>query len=411
MRNIAWAGLAACTMLLMLATANAAAAGDDGVSACLASDAYLDGGDTVDLCDPASRADGLDPKTLSAVNVKMGEAFYFARRPGLAVPYLDEAIKLDPTADQAFRRRGWAHLMQREFSAAMSDFTDYLSLKPDDPDAQFAMAYARYSTGGNCVAAARDYERILAQHPDHYITRYNIAGVYSCIDSNHVRELDELKKILSAGRAAVAEVTYFGRNGRGDLDFYAHIYDQYAGRLFDLGRYDEARPGFDWLVDNYPDYMLAFVRRSNVRTDTGDPVGGLADAEKALSMYPGFPYAEYAKLAALNGLRRNEETISYATETLATGHETKNIPWVYLWRGLAYKRLGLKSEALHDLTHAVATHDGIAWSIQSQLNDSGYLFGPQSHRTYKDGGPPLDFRAKGFANALKACMIDPECFK
>lgn len=407
MRILYSIGLAAALGIAASGTAFA----DDNVAACLASDAYLDGGETVDRCDPASRVEGLDARTRSAIIAKLGEAFYFAQRPGLAIPYLDEAIKLDPQADQAFRRRGWAHLMQREISAAMEDFTEYLALKPDDPDAQFAMAYARYTTGGDCNTAAREYELILKDHPDHYITRGNLSGVYRCLDGNRVRELAELGKVLAAGREAIAGVTYYGRGGREDLDYYAHILMIHAGILLELLRYSDAQQEYDWLIANYPRFLDPYLQRSYIKISTRDPLGGLDDAEVFLATYPDYPSAQMLKIESLINLDRDDDVVDYTTQLLARGYETSRTPNIYFWRGISYKHLGYNDEAERDLTRAAATKEGLAWAVHTQLKQSGYLFGPQRDRSHDDRGPPLDTRTAEFANALKACIIDPECFK
>ena len=385
------------------------AAEQPAVTACLESNAYLDGIETVDLCDPASRVEGLDSRTLSKVHAQLGTAFYFAHRPGIAIPYLDEAIKLDPDADQAFRRRGWSHLMQGENSAAMDDFTEYLALKPDDPDAQFAMAFARREISGDCEAAAHAYERILDEHPDHFITRYNLAGAYGCLDGHRMRQVEQLSRILESDREAVAQVTYSNRRGREDLDFYARVKQDRAELLTGLNRNEEVRADLDWLIKEYPRHPQAFIFRSELLTHSGNPAAALEDAETALALAPYHPDAQFLKVFALERLRRNEDVLQFAGEVLSLGQRSHRTPDFHYWRGIAYKRLGLKNEALQDFNEAMATKEWFTWTMHTQIDQHGYLFGSQRRRRFDDGGPPLDIRAKEFVHAMEACMVDPEC--
>lgn len=95
MRLVSHAWIIVSALIIGLA-APAAAADNNKVSGCLESSAYLDGGETYDLCDKALKESGLSNGSLSAINRQIGEAYYFAQRPGLAIPYLDTAIKLDP---------------------------------------------------------------------------------------------------------------------------------------------------------------------------------------------------------------------------------------------------------------------------------------------------------------------------
>ena len=193
---------AAIAAICLGSTSSGNAAEDKTVEACLTGSAYLDAAETVDQCDKALRVADISPRTRSAVNLQIGEAFYFAGRPGIAIPYLDEAIQLDHKSGQAGRRRGWSQLRLENISAAIADFTEFLALSPDDPDALLAIAFARDSTTHNCAAAASDYERMLEHHPGHYLTRKALAGEYACIDGHGMRQLQELNKILAAGQAA-----------------------------------------------------------------------------------------------------------------------------------------------------------------------------------------------------------------
>ena len=214
---------AALAAALATAMPLAQSAEPTAVENCLAASFYPDGNELYGFCSEAIAGEIADAKIRAKVNLQLGQALYFAHQPGMALPFLDTAIKDDPGLDQAYRRRGWSHLMSGMGHRAMADFTEYLSLAPEDPDAKFAIAFARAQLGAACAATASAYEGILKQHPDHHITRYNLASTYTCIDGNSHRQVAEYDKVIGAGRDAVKEITYFSRRGARDFDFYAMV--------------------------------------------------------------------------------------------------------------------------------------------------------------------------------------------
>ena len=394
-------------MAIFIATAPPASAEKDVLVQCLEAPFYPDGSELYVLCNKALEADDLSDDTRAAIDLQLGQALYFAHRPELALSPLNEAIRLDPKSDQAFRRRGWSYVMLGYHTQAISDFTDYLALSPDDPDAQFGLAFAQRNAGGRCDRAMRDYERILADHPDHYITRYNLADAYYCVDGHQIRQLEEYSKLIAAGRGAIAGVTYYSRAGAEDYDFYALVLEARAEVLMNTGRYDDAQADYDWLTGNYPTKIAPRVNRSSANYHRGDVMAALDDAEAALKLDPDFPPAQKAKLTVLQSLHRFDEMLDYASDVLNRGHTSEEAPFFHIYRGQALKQLGYRQEAIKDINQAMAGNDMLVWSVHTQLQQSGYLFGPE--QMY--GRDPLpDFRAAPFANALEACMIDPECF-
>lgn len=273
------------------------------------------------------------------------------------------------------------------------------------------MAFVHYDHPGNCAGAAKEYERILALHPDHHMTRRTLAGNYACVDGHGMRQLQEINKIVAAGREAIADTNYFGRRGRADRDFYAVVIEDRAGIYYDTKQWKEAAADYTWLIDNYPFIFAAQMNRSYIRIETGDIAGALADADAALALQPAVIEAQLARLMALNILKRNDDMIAFADSALATGQTSPLTPKINFFRAIAYKRLGYRGEALEDFHRAVAASAGVAWAVHMHLGDAGYLFSPYRDRTQWDGGPPIDIKAREFTNAMTACMLDPECLK
>ena len=174
-----------------------------------------------------------------------------------------------------------------------------------------------------------------------------------------------------------------------------------------MGRYNDAVAEATWLIEAYPRHPEAFIERSMTRLQRNEHMGALKDAESALTISPRHPHAQTAKLDALTRLRRIDEIIRYATELLSAEYTSPATPSIHFRRGVAYKQIGHKNQAIDDLNMAMAMEDRWVWAVQAKLQQSGYLFGPP---TSGDRDPVPDFRAKPFANALEACMLDPECF-
>jgi tetratricopeptide (TPR) repeat protein len=333
---------AAAAFTLLLASTAAHSETEANVSDCLQASAYLDAVTTIEACAPVVQRSDIAPNTLAAANLQIGEALYFYGSAGKALPYLDAAIALDPTSAQAFRRRGWAQFQLKKHTSAIDDFTQFLALSPDDPDAQFALAFVRSSGPHDCEVAAKSYEEILAQHPDHYLSRLSLAAEYACVDGHRLRQLVELSRILSAGREKIADTAYYSRRGRSGPDFYAFVLGIRAGIYDDSGQAKEAMADCAWLIENYPNLPLPYVRRANLRLAAGDSGGALADAEGALAVSPDFPDAQMVRLIALNDLGRDAESVAFANTVLEKSYVSRRTPEIYLYRAMALKRLGRK---------------------------------------------------------------------
>ena len=408
MAKCGWKEIGIAALLLGATGLAHPAAAQSIVEKCLAGSYYPDGGQVYDDCEAALKTAGLPDKTLAKINLQMAEALYFAHRPNLALPLLETVLKQDPALDRAFLRRGWLQLNLEHYDAALADFTDYLERRPDDPDGQFAIAFFRDITTRDCLATAAAYEGILAAHPDHYLTRRNLAQAYRCIDGNDNRNLQQLDKIVAAGREKITGVTYYARRGGADYDFYADVRRRRRDIYYSAGRDEDTIAESTWLIEAYPSMPENYAYRGAARHSLRDFSGALADSDKSLAIQPWDPAVVRTKLSALLGLKRYEDVVAAANPLIDSGMDNDQMPWIYFWRATAFENLGRKREAIHDVHIAMAANDGIIWSTQTQLQQHGYLFGPPK---YSDRDPVPDVTTKEFSNGLEACMIDPECFQ
>lgn len=65
--------------------------------------------------------------------------------PTKALPYLDRAIEKNPEDAEAFRNRGWAHALTREFDEAIPDLNRAIELDPEDYETYQKLALALIS--------------------------------------------------------------------------------------------------------------------------------------------------------------------------------------------------------------------------------------------------------------------------
>ena len=396
----------AALALTLFAAAPLAQAGDGPVEKCLAASFYPDSSELMAHCEAAFNQSGVADAVMAQVNLQLGQAIYFSHRPGIAIGFLNKAIALDPALAQAYRRRGWSFLMSGFGRQAMSDFTEYLALAPDDPDAKFAMVFAHDSLGQDCVKSAGEYEQILRQHPQHHITRYNLATTYHCVDGNRKRQIGEYDRIVAAGRDEVKDITYYSRRDAAGLDFYAKVRDNRGTAYLDMGKGEEALPDAEWLKENYPESSDGFLLSALSLLHKGRDAEVLRDAEKALSINPRLPDGQYAKALVLMRAKRDKELVDYATSVMTSGVIHPHMPFIVYARGVANKRLGNRDQAILDFNAAMLADDNSVRMVHTQLVQSGYMYGKDSEA---GGARSPDFRSPEFINALAACTIDPEC--
>lgn len=396
---------AALTLALAI-IAPVAQAGDGPVEKCLAASFYPDSSELMAKCETAIKQSGVPDAVMAQVNLQMGQAIYFSHRPGIAIGFLNTAIALDPELAQAYRRRGWSFLMSGFGRQAMSDFTEYLALAPDDPDAKFAMVFARDSLGQDCVKSAGEYQQILRQHPQHHITRYNLALGYHCIDGNRKRQIVEYDRIIAAGRDEIKDIAYYSRRDAAGFDFYAMVRETRAAAYQDMGDTSAALEDANWLKENYPESYDGYLLSALSLLHSGKDSEVLMNAEKALSISPRLPDAQYVKAVILMRTKHDKELVEYATSVMTSGVVNPHLPFIVYARGVANKRLGNRDQAILDFNAAMLADDDSVRMVHTQLVQSGYMYGKDSEA---GGARSPDFRSPEFINALAACTIDPEC--
>ncbi|MCG8450471.1 MAG: tetratricopeptide repeat protein [Pirellulales bacterium] len=123
----------------------------------------------------ASQLDRKDPE----IAADWGELLVnTVRDPVRAIRFLDTAIELNPSNAEAYRNRGSAHILLRDFDEAVRDLEKSLEVDPDDFETYTTLATVylyqeEYEPAIEALSSAIEkYEPEESQDPDSYISGY-----------------------------------------------------------------------------------------------------------------------------------------------------------------------------------------------------------------------------------------------
>ncbi len=376
------------------------------VAACRTADSYNEPDATVKACDRVVASPTATNTEKAYAQFKRGESFYWVKRPELAIPALDAALKLDPDLNEAYLRRGWARFRTGQLAATARDFSDFLSREPDSSEAYSALGAFAFDVGGSRENALHAYERGLEINPDDFLTRLNLTLLFACRECDVKRAVAEFDRILSADRAEVAKVRYYGRRNKDDFDFYAYVVHTRARFYSDVLMYREALADADWLVAQYPALAKSYDLRADLYSDTDNHVAALADAEAALALDRFAVESPRIRLNSFLRLGRYAELLSESEKLINAGTWDQTTPYAYFYRAYVHKHFGRYDEAFHDMAEAVASDNWLARAVSSHMIKRGFLR-EELREAYR--GPRPDTSIKEFQNGLQACVVDPEC--
>ncbi len=123
----------------------------------------------------AAELDRSDPEIAANIGDILVNNF---QNPVEAMPYLDRAIEKNPKDAKAFRNRGWAHTLLREFEDGITDLTKAIELDSTDYEthqrlASVHLAEKDYQLGIVSLShAIENYEPKKSSDPDTYINGY-----------------------------------------------------------------------------------------------------------------------------------------------------------------------------------------------------------------------------------------------
>ena len=319
-----------------------------------------------------------------------------------AIPYLDDAIQLDPENAEYYAQRGRAHYFLAKYETALLDFQSAIDIKPSAVSLNGRGASTREL--GDLESAIADFEAAIELEPSYPQAHYNLAYAYST---------------LGDYEQAVASYT-------DAIDVHPEYVDAYKDRgvaYYELGDYEAALRDYEAALEIDPTFAKAYIDRGNVylayeqysdaeesyttaiELDATDPIaynnrgwsrhlqngydGALADYSSAIELAPRYVTAYYNRADLYRTLTEYELAIQDYDTILSIDPESG---WAHYDRGLSY----------YDLSnYEVAISDFDAYLEFDPTNQFAYFYRGYSH--YALGNTEQEI-----ADYTAAIEIDPE---
>ncbi|MEL7331873.1 MAG: tetratricopeptide repeat protein [Cyanobacteria bacterium J06560_2] len=253
---------------------------------------HLDTGDFAGAIADFTQALALHP-TFSQGYLWRGFARLRSNRPALAITDLDRAIAAIPNCAEAFNHRGLAYFYLNYLEQAQADFSRAIQINRD-----FAEAYNNrgniFQLLGDSAAANVDYDQAItldAQLAELYFNR--AAG---CKGTEQASADYKATADLPVDNAAFyrhrAEVKASEGHLRAAIDDYTTAIELVPtatalyrrGKLYvQIGEAAKAEEDFEGAIAQSPDYGIVYCARSQLRFQSQDFIGALADIDKAIA--------------------------------------------------------------------------------------------------------------------------------
>lgn len=327
-----------------------------------------------------------------------GETAYFAGRFDIAIADLNESISLNPNFGEAYLRRGWTRNHLGEYSGALQDFSNFLEMEPDNPSALFAIGFIYMGSSSWQTKTLPAFNRALEIDPNNYLTRFNLADIYSKRNGRPDLAVVEYDRILKASDEEVSKVKMWRTPGRNGYFFKNRVRYVRVLALIDSGNLGVAMEALNGLIVDQPEIPDPYVTRAYLNLNQHKYNEVLTDAEVVRRLDPFIEEYKQQKLEALFYLKRYDEGVKSANVFLDGGLSNESKGFVLFWRGIFYKNLNNPEQALIDLENSFILTPQNQMSIISRLIDRGYYTG-----SYNDA------YSEKVRNGLQACLIDPEC--
>ncbi|WP_190140734.1 tetratricopeptide repeat protein, partial [Streptomyces longispororuber] len=304
----------------------------------------------------------LDPELVRA-HVGRAHTLGRLRAHEAALADLDRADALAPDRVATLRTRGEFHRILHHFDEALRDLDRAVELDPADAYARASRGAARQAVGRYDEALA-DLDRALELRPEYAWALVKRARVHESLGQRE-RQLADLDRAvglaadwpwgwclradaLSAGGRYEEALADYDRALALD-DTYASAYAGRGATLLALRRGQEALADLTRAIDISPQ-AWALAQRSRAHLFLGRPERAVADADRAVRLWPRSPWARRVRAMALHGVRRHEEAhteLSRAVELAPDDAEALRL------RGMLRSDLGFHDQALADLDRAV----------------------------------------------------------
>lgn len=325
-----------------------------------------------------------------------------------AIKDFNEALRLQPDNPFAYRQRGVARSSEGNYQEALQDLNKAIALQPDN-------AYAYVDRGivnammGNRKAFIQDFDRALRLEPDSAAI-YNKRGTArSILQDNKGAIEDYIAAIRFAPQAAYLYYKKLGDVRTVEKDYKTAI-ENYTEAIRLEPNYAPAYVGrgivqavmgqtsftedFDTALRLQPDNAWVYSYRGYARFLLKDKQGGIADYDKAISLFPQVAYLYYT----LRGNARQEQKDYQGA--IADYNEAIRLKPDF---ALAYNNRGLARVQEQGYAGAIAQNNQ---SIRLSSNIPTVLYiNPQSQQDTQDTRKDYE---KAIADFTEAIRLKPE---
>lgn len=286
---------------------------------------YFDTGRENEAVKAMSLAVEKSPTAMTYVN----RAILYSKIPDASAANLDynKALELDPNCVTAYLNRGMLFVEQRKFNAARSDFDNAIKADPKNANAYINRGYLSMESKMYEDAMA-DFNKAVELQPDNALA-YNARGLANRKVGSYDEALHDFEKCIEL--APDYEIGYQSR----------------AMLHRDMGDYDKALPDFEKIVELDPNNPVSHYDEGCLYLEMQQPDKALELFNKAIELDGGrTPQFILNKAVAEAYLGENEAAAKDFTKVIDM---TDNYVIAYLYRGIVYSNMGMKTEAKADI--------------------------------------------------------------
>jgi tetratricopeptide (TPR) repeat protein len=318
----------------------------------------MDGIDQSLHTSPKPNAEKIQPisqRTAALAAYQRGRTQYDERRYDAALTSFTEFLGVFPEDSSAFHYRGMIYMMRKEYHKAIADFTQAIRFRSDD-----AVLY--HNRGGACFYL-KDYEGAIANfrealrfQPDDKLAYYRRGTAY--LERQRAGDFaDAISDFNQAIRLGYKTSEVFERRGLARMhekDFNGAIQD------------------FSEAIRLKPDEPLYYFQRAEACVRKKDYKGAIANYTEAIRFNARYVEAYNGRGLARLALGKSIEldvSIEDFTQAILYGHDHPMLNTFYNNRGIAWINKNNPKKAIEDHSHAIRLKpaDPIAYRLRSEV--------------------------------------------
>ena len=322
-----------------------------------------------------------------------GRSFKVEKQSSAAISDFDAALALRPNDTGALVMRGWMAIDTKDTERASAIATQLLATDPGNTEALHMLAFVAHARK-DYRAELSYYNKVIALQPNNVLARYNRMIFYKLrgYDRGVVAEADDLLALKTSDLD-----TLWADLDDKRLSFRAQTRMEQALAWERMGQSEQAEKAFsDWVAAepgpfSYGNRGVYYYNHEHFEQ-------ALADLDKAIAYDPNFGLSHFWRGSALLLTHRDEDAVRAFTRALELNPKSGGSFWL---RAMAERRLKRNDAALRDALMAIAIDPGTRTKKADTFVKLGYLdLGPQDMKN------PLP----ALADAVQACMADERCW-